>query len=182
MTKITNKKDTKQSEQTHTHHIEHVKNAESKHNIMVGLSIVSIVLLFAISFQIGNINDNLKIIASKLDNSAVKAGTNVVAPSAGVPSAKAQAVPTAPTKVTNMAKLADDDAVKGNADAPVTIVEFSDYQCPFCGRFYKETLGQIDEQYIKTGKVKLIYRDVKYYIIIFIKHLKELIIKIIETK
>lgn len=54
---------------------------------------------------------------------------------------------------------ADDDAVKGDKNAPITIIEFSDFQCPFCERFYTETLSELDEKYIKTGKVKLIYRD-----------------------
>ncbi len=62
-------------------------------------------------------------------------------------------------RAVDMSALIDDDAVKGNANAPVTIVEWSDYECPFCARFYEQTLGQIDEQYIKTGKVKFIYRD-----------------------
>jgi protein-disulfide isomerase len=53
----------------------------------------------------------------------------------------------------------DDDAVKGDSDAPVTIIEFSDFECPFCTRFYQNTLSQIDEKYIKTGKVKFVYRD-----------------------
>ena len=53
----------------------------------------------------------------------------------------------------------DDDAVKGDPNAPVTIIEFSDYECPFCKRFYENTLPQIDEKYIKTGKAKLVYRD-----------------------
>lgn len=48
---------------------------------------------------------------------------------------------------------------KGAANAPVTIVQFSDYQCPFCQRFTAETFPQIDEKYIKTGKVKFVYRD-----------------------
>lgn len=55
--------------------------------------------------------------------------------------------------------LADDDPVLGNPDAPVTMVEFSDFQCPFCRRLYTQTLPQIKEQYIKTGKVKFVYRD-----------------------
>tara|TARA_Y100000310_G_scaffold89923_1_gene87062 strand:- start:23139 stop:23921 length:783 start_codon:yes stop_codon:yes gene_type:complete len=67
--------------------------------------------------------------------------------------------PKAPPAKVDMAKLVDDDAVKGDKNAPVTIVEFSDYECPFCARFYSQTLKQIDEKYIKTGKVKLIYRD-----------------------
>ena len=53
----------------------------------------------------------------------------------------------------------DDDPVKGDPDAPLTIVEFSDFQCPFCSRFYEQTLSQIEENYIDTGKVKLVYRD-----------------------
>ncbi|MEK6889470.1 MAG: thioredoxin domain-containing protein [Nanoarchaeota archaeon] len=53
----------------------------------------------------------------------------------------------------------DDDAVLGSPDAPVTIIEFSDYQCPYCERFWSQTLPLIKEQYIDTGKVKLIYRD-----------------------
>jgi len=59
----------------------------------------------------------------------------------------------------NMDDLADDDAFKGDKDAPVTIVEWSDYECPFCERFYSQTLGLIDEEYIQTGKVKFVYRD-----------------------
>lgn len=55
--------------------------------------------------------------------------------------------------------FSDDDAVLGDEDAPVTIVEFSDYQCPYCGTFRDQTLPQIKKEYIDTGKVKLIYRD-----------------------
>jgi len=50
-------------------------------------------------------------------------------------------------------------AVDGSPDAPVTIYEFSDYQCPFCLRFAQETKPQIDEQYIATGKVRFVYKD-----------------------
>lgn len=53
----------------------------------------------------------------------------------------------------------DDDAVEGSPSAPVTIVEFSDYQCPFCRKFWTETLPSIKSQYIDTGKIKLIFRD-----------------------
>ena len=53
----------------------------------------------------------------------------------------------------------DDDAVLGDKNAPVTIIEFSDYECPFCSRFYDQTLPQIKSDYIDKGKVKLVYRD-----------------------
>lgn len=53
----------------------------------------------------------------------------------------------------------DDDPLKGKADAPVTIIEFSDYQCPFCGRFVKNTFPDIAKKYIDDGKVKYVFRD-----------------------
>lgn len=73
----------------------------------------------------------------------------------------APAAPTAPAPNPNvdMKALADDDPMEGKADAPVTIVEFSDFQCPFCGRFYLDTYTQIKKDYVDTGKVKFIYRD-----------------------
>jgi protein-disulfide isomerase len=48
--------------------------------------------------------------------------------------------------------------VKGDANAKVTIIEYSDFQCPYCGQFSVQTYPQIDEKYIKTGKVKYIFR------------------------
>ena len=53
----------------------------------------------------------------------------------------------------------DDDPSLGNKNAKVTIIEFSDYQCPFCRTFWKESFGQLKKEYIDTGKVRLIYRD-----------------------
>lgn len=47
---------------------------------------------------------------------------------------------------------------KGSPDAPVTIVEFSDFQCTFCKKFWRETLPRIEEKYIRSGKVRFVYR------------------------
>jgi len=46
----------------------------------------------------------------------------------------------------------------GSASAPVTIIEFSDFQCSFCKRFWAETLPKLKEAYINTGKARFIYR------------------------
>ncbi len=53
----------------------------------------------------------------------------------------------------------DHDPVLGDPDAPISIIEFSDYQCQFCARFYSDTLPLLNTQYIETGKVNLIFRD-----------------------
>ncbi len=53
----------------------------------------------------------------------------------------------------------DDDAVLGDKNAPVTLIEFSDYECPFCQRHFKQVYPSIKKDYIDTGKVKLVFRD-----------------------
>lgn len=50
-------------------------------------------------------------------------------------------------------------AEKGSKDAPVTVVEFTDYQCPFCARYFADTMPQVEENYVDTGKVRYLTRD-----------------------
>lgn len=52
----------------------------------------------------------------------------------------------------------DDWRAQGAVDAPVTIVEYSDFQCPYCARYVSETYPQIKEQYVDTGQVRYIFR------------------------
>ena len=49
--------------------------------------------------------------------------------------------------------------ILGNSDAPITIVEWGDYQCTYCYKFHQNTLEIINEEFIKTGKVKVIFID-----------------------
>ena len=69
--------------------------------------------------------------------------------------------PTPTIRVTDFVKLNGDDPVLGlkDVDVPVTIVEFSDFQCPFCRKFWIESFSQLKRDYIDTGKVRLIFRD-----------------------
>ena len=50
----------------------------------------------------------------------------------------------------------------GDANAPLVMEEFSDFQCPFCGQFARQTGPQILEQYVKTGKVRFVYRHLAF--------------------
>ena len=47
----------------------------------------------------------------------------------------------------------------GNAKAPIVLVEFSDFTCGYCGKFFRETLPRLDAQYFKAGNVRFAYRD-----------------------
>lgn len=68
--------------------------------------------------------------------------------------------PPSPTKVNP--KITADDPYLGKVDAKLTIVEFGDYQCPFCGRFFKDTEPQLKKDYIDTGKVKFVFKNLAF--------------------
>lgn len=60
----------------------------------------------------------------------------------------------------NQSKVStDDDPVLGDKNAPLTLVEFSDYECPFCKRSFDQLLPELKKNYIDTGKLKFVYRD-----------------------
>lgn len=63
-----------------------------------------------------------------------------------------ETLPPAPIDIAN-------DPFKGSPNAKVAVVEFSEFQCPFCGRFNKDTLPQIVRDYIDTGKIRYVWRD-----------------------
>lgn len=50
-------------------------------------------------------------------------------------------------------------SIIGNINAPLTMIEFTDYECPYCLRFYENTYPKLKKKYIDTGKVKLIIKD-----------------------
>lgn len=52
-----------------------------------------------------------------------------------------------------------DAPVKGEKNAKLTLMEFSDYQCPFCKRYAEGALPEIDREYIATGKLRYVFRD-----------------------
>lgn len=72
-----------------------------------------------------------------------------------------QAIPQqAPPEDTTPQKVSiDDDPVLGDKNAKVTLIDFTDYECPFCKRYYDQTFAQIKKDYVDTGKVKYVVRD-----------------------
>lgn len=116
--------------------------------LKLGLQIAQIIILLILVVQVYSLNANLKLNKGTQVNDVPIQANN-----------PAQNSPPKANAALDMKTLADDDPFKGDANAPVTIVEWSDFQCPFCSRFYKDTLSQIEEKYVKTGKVKLVYRD-----------------------
>jgi protein-disulfide isomerase len=67
--------------------------------------------------------------------------------------------PSAPSEADNVVLDIDKAPFMGKKDAKVTLIEFSDFQCPFCGRHVRDTVPQLESEYIKTGKVKYVFKD-----------------------
>jgi protein-disulfide isomerase len=64
------------------------------------------------------------------------------------------------SKKLTFSKLVENGSpIMGNINAPITILEWGDYQCTFCYKFHQNTLDIINEDFIKTGKVKIIFKD-----------------------
>ena len=84
------------------------------------------------------------------DLAAVAQPSGNPAPTAQQPTGQ----PSGPVKVS-----VDNDPILGDKNAPLTLIEFSDYECPFCKRAFTDVLPELKKAYIDTGKVKLVYRD-----------------------
>jgi protein-disulfide isomerase len=64
------------------------------------------------------------------------------------------------SKLLTTSKLIENGSpILGDSNAPITVLEWGDYQCTFCYKFHQNTLDIINDNFIKTGKVKLVFKD-----------------------
>jgi protein-disulfide isomerase len=110
---------------------------------------VLVALLIIASFFLGSLWTKVQYLEKNNTSGSNTAGV------AGVTSA-----PQAPVGDTGTVTVSvDDDPVLGDKNAKVTLIDFSDYECPFCKRHFEQTLPELIKKYIDTGKVKMVYRD-----------------------
>jgi protein-disulfide isomerase len=64
-----------------------------------------------------------------------------------------------PSKITMDTFVSNGSPILGDPDAPITLVEFGDYQCHYCNVFFETTEKDIIKNYVETGKVKIIFKD-----------------------
>lgn len=124
-----------------------VKKSSSFNGLVIGIIILVGVASFFAGSYTSNLNSN-QISQEDLDDAIAKLELKILQNQ--LPTKQVSP----PVKISS-----DDDPIIGNSDAPITIIEFSDFQCPFCARFHTQTLPVILEEYIEKGKVKLVFRD-----------------------
>ncbi len=112
-------------------------------------------LIFSFESKLGTAVDKIDSIDTKVSAIDNFFASNVDGYGSGSPSGSTGSANTgAPAEVDIV-----NEPTEGNPDAPVTIVEFSDYECPFCGKWYSESYALLKADYIDTGKVKFVYKD-----------------------
>lgn len=68
----------------------------------------------------------------------------------------------AQTSTENPSNIQIIEMVEGNADAPITVVEYASFTCPHCRSFHENAYGQLKKNYIDTGKIKFVMREVYF--------------------
>ena len=124
-----------------------VREAQPKRDIVLPVSIIFAAIMIG-----GAI-----IFATLYKGGSGAANNNVLA--AGENAAPAVQVPPSSTSTIAILALGSRDAILGNKSAPVTVIEYGDYQCPYCVQYFKNVEPTISQNYIDTGKVKMVFRN-----------------------
>lgn len=135
-----------------------MKEEKSKNSFSIPLlgnntTPVLVILLIVASFFIGSLWTKVQYLEKGTGQPALAANN-------GNPTGNTAPAPLAPGDDGTPVKVSiDDDPVLGDKNAKVTLIDFSDYECPFCKRHFTDTYPQLKKDYIDTGKVKMVFRD-----------------------
>ena len=124
------------------------------------LSIISVAVLISVLLSAWALleRSNMKIEIAALNKDVESMQAELKTLKSQPAQAGRPAAPAPPPVIEKVVSI-DDDPIKGDPKAPVTIIEFSDYECPFCKRSYDNVFSKLDEEYISKGKVKVVFRD-----------------------
>lgn len=140
-------------------HAHHKDNNEGLYAVSIAIVVSVIILSGVVVYAANSVNGNLAAMNSNLANLKINVNANI--PTGGqdlqgtpIPTQVATPTPAPAKPVVKLEGL----TVKGKESAPITIVEYSDFQCPYCERFYSETLPSIVKDWVDTGKAKIYFK------------------------
>lgn len=136
----------------------HTKQDSNAYILPVSIILAALIVSGSVLFAMSNI-------ATQLNKTGIINGTGGVAAQAQAPTAPnptpTQAAPAPqPAGTVKMADaMKDAQATKGDPNAKIVVIEFSDFQCPFCRRYFEDANPQVQSQYVDTKKVLFVYKD-----------------------
>jgi len=117
-----------------------------------------LIAFFLVSYSLGFTTSQYnKLATGVIPNSVANQGQAGNQQAAGQQPAQATGLQDGATVTEKL--TAEDARTKGDKNAKVTMYEYSDFECPFCGNFFTGAYKQIEEKYVKTGKVKVVFKD-----------------------
>ena len=123
-------------------------------------ALFSFILIFLFSSQPGFTQSTEELKALRKDLEEIKRGqSNIQNELQEIKTLLRGRAPAPPPEPQNVVLEIKDDPFKGQPDAKLTLIEFSDYQCPFCARHSRDTLPQLEREYIASGKLKYVFRN-----------------------
>lgn len=99
--------------------------------------------------------------APQPDRAATEPASTAAAPAAETATAEpaVQSAPTTAAAAADQPQIRPDDRILGNAEAPITVIEYASLTCPHCATFHTQTLPELKTGYIDKGQVRLVFRD-----------------------
>jgi len=117
-------------------------NRSTYKKLIYGISGFALIVSFMAGYEVGNFDSNIPSITQSVNTQIQNSETSANPPSNGL-----------------VQISLDDDPLLGDINAPITIVEFGDFQCPFCKRFHQQTLPELKSNYIDKGIINLVWKD-----------------------
>jgi protein-disulfide isomerase len=134
------------------------KKEEKKEKDLVKIiTPIFIVLLIVTSFLGGSLVTQLKFMGKGEKEAPVPQKAQKASPTTRPKTQEEKEEQETVLEAEDLALIEDSETVKGNPEAPITIVEFSEYQCPYCKRYVDETYGKLWDEY--GDKIRYIFRD-----------------------
>lgn len=132
---------------------------------LVGLLVLAFLAGIGAGFFVWGYPLQQQLATAQVDQQNAQSTITAIAGSVPTPDSgnnAAAQVDAAPTpKVTRYEVAIDGDPVLGPSDAPITLIEFSDYECPFCQKWHVEVFSKLREKY--GDKIRFVYRDFPLY-------------------
>ena len=140
-------------------------NLNKKYILLGSILIILLIVISAIGvigfFSNKILVKNIYVLQNEIKNqqTLIKKQSKTIGDIYNLPDINNQLASYYPGMITKSVRPTENSAIIGNPDAKVTIVEFADFQCPFCEKFFSDNEPDIISKYVNSGKVKFVFEN-----------------------